>query len=113
MQLVTTVFGCTDTAYRIIEVENVFTLYIPNAFTPDNDGKNDNFKAYGMGIAGFSMIIFNRWGQPIFTSGSMDEEWNGTHNGKPVPEDVYYYHLKVKDIFEKEHIVNGSVTVIY
>ena len=112
-QIVTTTFGCSDTTYRIIEVENVFTLYIPNAFTPNNDGKNDFFNPIGVGITGLKMTVFNRWGQPVFVSNSMEQAWDGTHNGNLVPEGVYYYHAKITDIFAKPHTVDGKVSVIY
>ncbi len=113
MQQVTTSFGCVDTAYRTIEVAGVFTIYIPNAFTPNNDGKNDKFLAYGEGISDFKINIFNRWGQPVFESTEMNKGWNGEVNDKAATEDVYYYVAKVTDIFNKEHTINGRVTVVY
>ncbi len=112
-QEVTTDFGCVDTAYRIIEVAGVYTLYIPNAFTPNNDGKNDIFLAYGEGITDFSMIIFNRWGQKVFETKEMLQGWKGEYNDKSAKEDVYFYVAKVTDIFDKEHIINGRVSVVY
>ncbi|MEP7263519.1 MAG: PKD domain-containing protein [Bacteroidota bacterium] len=113
MQQVTSAFGCLDTAFRIIEVNGVYTLYIPNAFTPNNDGKNDEFFAYGEGITDFNIAIFDRWGQAVFESSEINKGWHGDVNGKTGVQDVYFYVVKITDLFKKEHTVNGRVTAIY
>ncbi|MBL0053036.1 MAG: gliding motility-associated C-terminal domain-containing protein [Bacteroidetes bacterium] len=60
--------GCTDTISKLIELGVFPTLYVPNSFTPNNDGKNEMFEIKGSDILESNIIIYNRWGQPVFTS---------------------------------------------
>jgi gliding motility-associated-like protein len=69
-------------------------IYIPNAFTPNNDGKNDIFLVYGNSIATVEMYIFNQWGQMIFQSNDLSKGWDGTFSGKLQPVGVYVYIVK-------------------
>ena len=59
-----------------------FNLFIPNAFTPDNDGLNDGFLPLGGGFAvdSYSFMVFNRWGNLVFQSDNPDEAWVGQNN---------------------------------
>ncbi|HEU4718486.1 MAG TPA: gliding motility-associated C-terminal domain-containing protein [Bacteroidia bacterium] len=65
------------------------TVYVPNCFTPNHDGKNDIFYAEGVDIISFHMMIFDRWGEMIFESYDMGQGWDGTYKGDKVPNDVY------------------------
>lgn len=69
------------------------TFYVPNAFTPYGDGKNEIFKVKGKHLQDFEMLIFNRWGELIFQSNDMNEGWNGSYMGNPVQQDVYVYKI--------------------
>src|SRR5436190_1079837 len=62
-------------------------LYIPNSFTPNNDGINDVFGVNGEGLQNFHIMIFNRWGQVIFESRNPHDTWNGTFKGEPAEID--------------------------
>ena len=69
------------------------TLYVPNTFTPNGDGRNDHFRAYGTRIKSYRLRIFNRWGEEIFQTEKLTEGWNGTHQGLDVPVGVYTYRI--------------------
>ncbi len=69
------------------------SLYIPNSFTPNGDGKNAVFKAEGINVSEFELLIFDRWGELIFKSNDIDKGWDGTYIGKKVQEDVYVWKL--------------------
>ncbi|MBK6522954.1 MAG: gliding motility-associated C-terminal domain-containing protein [Sphingobacteriaceae bacterium] len=56
-------FGCTITDQICIEITKEHLIYIPNSFTPNNDGLNDEFKVYGDGISIVKMTIYDRWGK--------------------------------------------------
>lgn len=72
-------------------------IWVPNSFTPNGDGINDVFKAFGSGnIKEFKMIIFNRWGTKIFESKNIQIGWNGSYKGKPVPEGTYVWSIFFK-----------------
>ena len=113
-QIVTTEHGCTDTTMREIVVEGVFTLYIPNAFTPNQDGHNDEFFATGYGITAVNMLIFNRWGNKVFETNLLNGKWNGQnlYNGALCAQGVYVYTMKVTDQFGVPHTYQGQVTLI-
>lgn len=71
------------------------TIYVPNAFSPNGDGKNDYFNAIGEGVSSFQMIIFDRWGKEIVTLNSLTDLWDGTAKGQTAPEGVYTYIMNV------------------
>jgi gliding motility-associated-like protein len=64
-------------------------LYLPNAFTPDQDGLNDVFFAYGAPPILFEMYIYDRWGVEMYYSDDITKGWDGTYQGVPVKSDVY------------------------
>ena len=76
------------------------SIYVPNAFTPDNDGTNEFFSAKGEGITLFDMNIYNRWGELIFHSNNINIGWDGTYKGVLAELGVYMcvidYRLKCK-----------------
>lgn len=114
--LATSDFGCTDVAMITVEITADFALYIPNAFTPDENGKNDVFQPMGVGIDedNYRMDIFDRWGESIFTSNNFRKGWDGSVKGssKAAPQGVYIYKLQVVDTRGNKHPYVGHVTVI-
>lgn len=105
-------YNCPDTITEYVEVQPEFTLYVPNAFTPDGDGVNEIFLAMGEEVQDFEMLIFNRWGELIFTSDHISNGWDGTYHGQPVESEVYVYKLKVKDTLGDWHDLAGHVTLV-
>ena len=105
--------GCTG--YDGISVteycENSF-LYIPNAFTPDADGKNELFLAMGVGVTSFQMKIFNRWGQLLFTSNDINKGWDGTFKGIKAEEGIYVWELSYQNTFNENKKMTGKVALI-
>ncbi|KAB2859323.1 MAG: T9SS type B sorting domain-containing protein, partial [Flavobacteriales bacterium] len=106
--------GCSDVISKEIIVEPYFTFYIPNVFSPDNDGKNDTFFGVGIGITEYEISIFDRWGEKIFESNDIEIGWDGRAKGgaEIAQQDVYVWKVKLKDIFNKKHEYLGTVTII-
>ncbi len=106
--------GCETTITKILEVEGEFGIYVPNAFTPDFDFLNEGFGPKGFGISeiNYSFFVFDRWGEIIFESYTLFEEWNGTYKGKFVQNGVYVWKLEFQDINGKTHSKIGHVNVI-
>ncbi|MGL5890378.1 MAG: gliding motility-associated C-terminal domain-containing protein, partial [Bacteroidia bacterium] len=69
-------------------------VFVPNSFSPNNDGLNDVFIPKGEDITSFNMIIFNRWGEIIAETNNLNAGWNGTYKGVQVQEDVYVYRIQ-------------------
>ncbi len=82
---------CADSISKYVPVREKTTLFVPNAFTPNANGLNDEFKAIGINVLDFEMYIFSRWGDQIFYSNDIETGWDGTFKGDPVPVDVYTY----------------------
>ncbi len=108
-------FGCTDQYVEEIEVTSDVVLFIPNAFTPNNDGFNDYFKPSILGkefTAEYLFQVYNRWGQVIFQTTDPEQGWDGeVYDGEYyVPEGEYNWHLefRLKTNVKKE-VQNGSV----
>jgi len=115
VQLVTiTEYGCRDSITIPVEIKPGFTLYIPNAFTPDGNGTNDYFTAKGQEIIEFQMMIFNRWGELIYQTEDMSKGWDGTaKNGKELVQiGVYVYKIEVRDFTQKYHTYTGHVSLL-
>lgn len=113
--VVTSEQGCTDTLLKSIEVNEDMSLWVPNAFTPNNDGLNDVFFAKGYGIAKFSMSIFDRWGEKVFTADDIHKAWDGTFEGRGTgkcKEDTYTWMIDVTDTFGKSKNKTGHVTLM-
>ncbi len=106
--------GCVDSTTLCVVVGPDFEFFIPNAFTPNGDGLNDTFKGEGIGIVSYEMIIFDRWGNLIFTTYDLNFGWNGTANGgnQICQQDVYVYKVVLTDVFNVYHTYIGDVTLI-
>lgn len=89
--------GCEGVDSTYLDV--FFPVYVPNTFTPNNDGNNDAFFVAGERLDGYILSIFNRWGELIFYSVDPSEVWDGTSkNGTHVcPDGVYLYTLRYED----------------
>ena len=107
--------GCTSSFFApgLIKVkEPVFSIYIPNAFTPDNDGINDFFAPQGVTLNSFEMEIFNRWGEKIHYTNDIEKPWDGKSNNEIIQEGVYVYKILAKDLKDQNHYYVGNVTLI-
>jgi gliding motility-associated-like protein len=113
-QIVMNTYSCLDTTYRRVYVEPFFSIYFPNAFTPNGDTKNEFFAPYGEGIYDLELTIFDRWGNEIYYSSGNSVSWDGIHktNGNSCSEGVYVYTAMVTDYKGIRHEFKGSVTLI-
>jgi len=99
-----------------IEVNKDCYTDIPNAFTPNGDGVNDYFyprQLLTKGVTGFSMMIFDRWGQKVFETTTTDGRgWDGKFNGKDQPVGVYIYQIKAVLKNGRAEDYSGNVTLM-
>ena len=112
--------GCVSDTIRYVTIDAIFSIFVPNAFSPNGDGINDFFFPEGVGIDGgnFTMLIYDRWGEVIFQSNSLDDKWDGTAREKGgvelVQEGVYVWKIitrKATLANNKKEFV-GHVTLI-
>ena len=109
---VTNALGCTDSAYTL--VEGPVIVYIPNAFTPNNDGINDGFQVVISDVVYYEINIFNRWGEQVFYSQDPDEVWMGNVNGGDhyVPAGLYNYRLRWKGSRTDAEELSGTIELM-
>jgi gliding motility-associated-like protein len=109
-----TVYNCVDTSAETIVIEPNFLFFVPNAFTPNEDGVNDFFIGKGIFITEFEMLIFDRWGNLVYETTDLNKPWNGkVKNGAEfAQQDVYVYAIKVKDFKNEQHKFKGTVTLV-
>lgn len=103
---------CSD----VFETELIFEtpngVFIPNVFTPNNDGTNDVFSIVGENIAALHAEIYNRWGEKLFSWDSVTDFWDGTYNGKSASDGTYFYVAKIKWQDKTEETIRGHVTLL-
>ncbi|MES2703248.1 MAG: gliding motility-associated C-terminal domain-containing protein, partial [Bacteroidota bacterium] len=90
--------GCSDTITKVITVEQDFNIYVPNAFTPNEDGLNELFRPVLRGAKSFHLSVYNRWGQKLYETSDFNSGWDGKYKGQPCKQEVYIWKLNVKAI---------------
>jgi gliding motility-associated-like protein len=88
--------GCRDSVTKTIYVNADLFVHVPTGFSPNGDGKNDLFGLEGLtqGVFQYKMEIYDRWGALIFKSDNVNDKWDGTYQGEPVPPGMYVYMVQ-------------------
>jgi len=118
--IVTDEFGCVDTAYFNFDVAKVVPVpvipcvevFIPSMFSPNNDQLNDRWTIIGSCIQSIRAKVFNQWGELIFESNELNNNWDGFYKGSKVMNDNYTYTVSITYDDGTGETFNGSVTVI-
>ena len=107
--------GCSSEHCENLTVKENFFVFVPNAFTPNNNNSNDTFFPVTRDILygeEFEFSVFSRWGGLLFTSRESNMGWDGTYLKKAVPPDVYVWKITVKPKGQPEQVYLGHVTLI-
>lgn len=109
-------YGCSDTAKVVIKINNVtseISTLIPNAISPNGDGKNDVWKLEFLNILypNAEVDIFNRWGENIYHSVGYANPWDGTYKSEKLPVGTYYYVLNLNDASIPEPFKGGILLI--
>jgi gliding motility-associated-like protein len=112
--IVMNIHGCVDSVTNCLVIDPMYCLYIPSAFSPNGDNRNEKFMAKGNDVKSFEMYIFDRWGMQLFHSTDINDGWNGTikGNGSICQEDTYVYMITVYDNKNTKHSYTGSVNLV-
>lgn len=102
--------GCV--ARDEVEIHFEGIIYVPNSFTPDGDGNNDNFFVVAGNIKEFQLLIFDRWGELIFESYDVNGVWNGTYGGKVCKDGTYVWKIVYTDTEDIKKNLVGHVNLI-
>jgi gliding motility-associated-like protein len=101
----------TSTSNETVVVPSM-SLYVPNTFTPNGDGLNDNFGAYGESVTEFTMQIYDRWGEKIFECADVKKHWDGSYKGKPAPQGSYVYQITAQGADGHRTVKKGTVNLV-
>lgn len=105
--------GCVDSICHDITIVPDVLIFIPNAFSPDEDGINEEFGFKGSGIeSDIQFRVFDRWGEQVFMTTDIYQMWDGNNRGIPCPADVYVYSIIIKDSNGRDKTILGSVTLV-
>jgi len=86
--------------------------FVPNTFTPNDDGENDVFRVKGLKLDEVYFAVYNRWGEKVFETNDLSKGWDGKYKGRPADVGVFGWYLKVKCINGAETFKKGNVTLI-
>jgi len=117
---VTDINGCTGSASILVDVNYDRDVFIPNVFSPNNDGRNDDFKIYtGLGVTAINYLrIFDRWGnlvhqeQDLIPSTNGAGKWDGTFNGEALNPGVFIYVAEISFIDKTILTYKGDITLV-
>lgn len=112
MLVVSTENNCKDTAYDEVIIYPLDDIYIPNAFTPNGDGLNENFGVFGLGFRNVEMAVYNRYGNRIYFTNANQPRWDGTIRGKKCDMGTYAYVIRLTDSRGERRIYKGNVLLI-
>lgn len=108
--------GCPDTIIKTLDIEPLVDYFLPNAFTPNGDGKNDDFigKGFLAGLKDFEMNIWNRWGEQVYSTNDPYNGWNGRKQnaGEMSPQGVYVWELRYIGPRGGDKALKGHVTLL-
>ncbi len=108
--------GCISADTVTVKIIGIYCderdIFVPNAFTPDQDGHNDILYVRGQGISELYFAVYSRWGECVFETKSVKNGWNGTYKGALAAPDVFVYYLRVKCYNGAEYFLKGNVTLI-
>jgi len=106
-------YGCAGDDTIKVTVVNQASFCLPSAFTPDGDGRNDIFRPIAVGYSGLKYFrIFNRWGQQVYFSTTLESGWDGTYNNKKADIGTYFWEISFTNRFGKDSFLKGDVTLI-
>lgn len=102
-----------EDSIKVMVFKNGPDLYIPSAFTPNADGRNDVLKPIPIGITQLNYFaVFNRWGQLLYKTAALGVGWDGTFNGEPQPAGTYVFQAEAKDFSGKTIYKKGTAVLI-
>ncbi len=87
-------------------------VWLPNIFSPNADGENDILFVRGDGVNTLSLVIYDRWGEKVFESTTLDLGWDGTYKGKAVDPGVFVYYLNATFVDGSQSVQSGNITVV-
>ena len=110
---VTDANGCTATDSITIFVEPlVNVIFVPNVFSPNGDDVNDVLDVQGSGFESLYFAVYDRWGEKVFETTSIDADWDGTFKGKKLNSATFAYYIEVVYVNGEEYEEKGKIALV-
>lgn len=109
---VTDVNGCTSTKKSEVVSKCPASIFVPNVFSPNNDGSNETFFAVTQDVVQYHLFIYDRWGTLVFETTDTNASWNGKFESKDAPSDAYVYLINYTGANDISGTLRGNVTLI-
>ena len=104
--------GCSASDQVTVIVDYDYVIWVPNIFSPNGDGSNDILYVRGKGVADLNFFVYDRWGEKVFETTSLDNGWDGKFRGKDMNKAVFVYYLEATFIDGSKVTKKGDVTLI-
>jgi gliding motility-associated-like protein len=109
--VVKNIWGCKDTLVKNIIIEPDFNIFVPNAFTPNQDNENEIFQPKGTGIVKYTLSIYNRWGEKLFETVDFTRGWDGTYKSQSCKSGVYIWKINATNVSGRVKAMVGHVSL--
>ncbi len=103
--------ACAHKSYGCLQITES-DIYVPNVFTPNGDGTNDEFRVAYRSISEFEISIYDQWGRRVYQSDDITKGWDGTFHGDLASMGTYFYVIKAKGTDDYEYVIKGSVNLL-
>ena len=108
-----TISGCITVDTQLVKINKGIAIFVPNTFTPNADGTNDVLRPFTIGIKELVFFkIFNRWGQQIFQTSSINSAWDGRFKGSPVEMQTIVWMLEGIGVDNLKYTARGTTVVV-
>lgn len=104
--------GCSSTASVTITVTGEGFIWVPNAFSPNGDGENDVLFVRGAGLETLQFFVYDRWGEKVFETMTVDQGWDGSYKGQDLNTSVFVYYLRAVFATGEEYVEKGNISLI-
>jgi gliding motility-associated-like protein len=105
--------GCwSRDTINIIVIDDCGEMFVPNAFSPNADGYNDELRVRGICLESMTFMVFNRWGEKVFETADINVGWDGTFKGEPLNTGVFVFRLEGKTWNGQAYSLKGNVTLM-
>jgi gliding motility-associated-like protein len=105
-------YGCSASDTVTVDVIEAYSIFIPTAFSPNGDGANDVLYVRGAGIKTLEFVVYDRWGEKVFESQSINDGWDGTFRGKEMNTGIYVWYATAVFYNGTSQELKGDVSLV-
>ena len=103
---------CTSSDTVTVDVIEAYSIFIPSAFSPNGDNANDVLYVRGAGIKTLEFVVYDRWGEKVFESQSVNDGWDGTFRGKEMNTGIFDYYCTATFYNGTSQTLKGDVSLV-